>query len=1038
MEHTTRRFRKKILASSISSCLLASVSYGAMGQDAGLVTEEVLVQGVYAAQQNSINTKRLADSVVDAISAEDIGKLPDVTIADSLQRIPGIQVERTAGEGGPVQIRGLGNVATSLNGETFLSATTIDSSSADFGDLPSQLFSGAEVYKSPVATLTSQGISGTVNLKTRRPFDMDEGWSFAGSVEADYGSISEEVDPTLSGLISWQNEKIGILVSAVTTEKNLATDYNGYFDTSENGGIGATNNNHTWEDPEDPTTWDPVNSDVYHVVPQGFAAFYKQEERQRDGLNVSFQADLGEGFELTADYFYSNQDRWNRRAGFSQNNRWASFTNYAHPTENGWASNEFTITTDAGVQNWRTVNQFNARPYRMQSFSQTNYNRELSQNSNLELNYDNGGALTGQARITRSSAKAQMRHGYGEGDMLDVDDSGLIQGPGGLVPSELCGADDVAVGSEGGCFAEFSPGGIDSTDFMIGYDASGEDVVFSGFDQVVSSSSQPDMTIAEYMASKDTYHIGAFSSEGNTDTDGSMNTFSTRWNYAFDDTPFITSVDFGLRQSERDVDREQFSYFGGLDATGGCDAQWKAVDQTSGTTACDPNLPQGEFVTGFDLAGNPVPDLSIDANEDGIPDDDGFRGYTLLPPTRIDEHNDVIWVDDFTGVSGIPGVWAIDPRAFDDTLAFQEKVFGPQQRIINPGQTYKVGLNEFSYFLQANLEWGPLTGNIGAKVIETDLLIKQNIAGDALPHSGSNEDTGDIVTERSYTDLLPSVNLAYDVIEDVKLRFAYGETMQPLDLLSWGGGKTVGRVFNDDCGCMRVSSVTFSGNPDLEPTRANNIDFSAEWYLGNASLVSAALFRIEIDSFVQTGSINVGEPDADGIDRGPYIAPIPQQGTGGEVEGIELAATLALSDLTDMRFLSDWGFDVNYTRSNSSQDATGFGGQELPFINNSEDTYNFVTWWENDFGSARLAYNFRSPRLMTIGNQATGFQSLYQDDYGQLDLNITVNITDEISMYLNGSNITEEFQQTYLEFEDQKAFQNRYEARWALGVRAAF
>lgn len=75
---------------------------------------------------------------------------------------------------------------------------------------------------------------------------------------------------------------------------------------------------------------------------------------------------------------------------------------------------------------------------------------------------------------------------------------------------------------------------------------------------------------------------------------------------------------------------------------------------------------------------------------------------------------------------------------------------------------------------------------------------------------------------------------------------------------------------------------------------------------------------------------------------------------------------------------------------------------------------------------------------MTIGNQATGFQSLYQDDYGQLDLNITVNITDEISMYLNGSNITEEFQQTYLEFEDQKAFQNRYEARWALGVRAAF
>ncbi|HEY7886072.1 MAG TPA: TonB-dependent receptor plug domain-containing protein [Cellvibrionaceae bacterium] len=239
-------FRRSLLASSISSCLLASAYVQAQDSD---MLEEVVVTGVYASQLNAVNTKRDAASVVDAISAEDIGKLPDVTISDSLQRIPGIQVERTAGEGGPVQIRGLGNVDTTLNGESFLSATTIDSSGADFGDLPSQLFSGADVYKSPLATLTSLGISGTINLKTRRPFDLDEGWTFAGSAEIDQGSISDEADPTISALVGWNNDRFGFLVSAVTTEKNLATDYNGYFDTSENGGIGAANNNHTWSAP---------------------------------------------------------------------------------------------------------------------------------------------------------------------------------------------------------------------------------------------------------------------------------------------------------------------------------------------------------------------------------------------------------------------------------------------------------------------------------------------------------------------------------------------------------------------------------------------------------------------------------------------------------------------------------------------------------------------------------------------------------------------------------------------------------------------
>jgi outer membrane receptor protein involved in Fe transport len=85
-----------------------------------------------------------------------------------------------------------------------------------------------------------------------------------------------------------------------------------------------------------------------------------------------------------------------------------------------------------------------------------------------------------------------------------------------------------------------------------------------------------------------------------------------------------------------------------------------------------------------------------------------------------------------------------------------------------------------------------------------------------------------------------------------------------------------------------------------------------------------------------------------------------------------------------------------------------------------------------------MAYNARSPRLITAGGGATGGQSLYQDDYAQLDVNVTYNLDENISLYINGSNITEEYQQTYVEFSGQKAFQNVYEARWTLGARVIF
>ncbi|WP_102795459.1 TonB-dependent receptor [Bowmanella denitrificans] len=978
----------------------------ASGADENL--EVIQIKGLRASSVASINAKRFAGSQVDGIAATDIGKLPDVTITDSLQRITGVQVQRVAGEGGPVQIRGLPQIDTMFNGEVFLSATTIDQSAADFGNLPAQLFSGVDVYKSGEAKHNAAGIAGAINLKTRRPFDMEEGYTFSGGAELNRGSISKENDPMFHGLASYNNGKFGVLVAAVTTDVVLATDYNGHNDTSENGGVGWT------------FSQDEVGSDgksYRTIAPHGFTAFHKQEERERQALQFSAQADLGEGFTLTADYFYTNQDRFNNRSGFNHNSRWQGNDIYSIPV--GFTGDTWKGTDGA---NWRAANAFDLVPYRMQTFTQVNINEEKSQNFNLQLDYDNGGNLTGQVRATHAKATAKMRHGYGEGDIMSIDQGSLVTGPGGLNPASYCTNGEEIVGDLGGCYANYSTG-IQDSDFLIRHDASGEFPVFSGFDQMVNGGKGV-RSVADYMADIDSYHIGAFSSEGNTDDEGEISTLSTKWNYKLDND-YITSIDFGVRYSQRKVDHDQFTYTS--DFGDGCDiAQWKAVDQT------------------YNGAAEGSPCYEVDGTGEHV--NGVWTPYTLLAPTRLDQYTTTTWQTNFGDVRGIPGVWVIDAENFRDPRAFHERVFGNVARVENGGATYDVGLDEITYFVQANFEVDKLRGNAGIKMVDTDLYVKQNLVGPNLPHSGLGPDIGDAVTDRGYRDYLPSVNLAYSVTDDIIVRAAYSKNMQPLNLSQWGEGKVVGMVFNEACNCMRVENGNLNGNPQLDPWRSTNWSLSGEWYIGSASMAYVATYKIDIESFTFRDTIYVEEPDSDGVVRGegdpavdgdvghPFTASV--QGEGGNVTGYEIGTKIALSDfVSEDSILSNFGLDANYTYSDSEQDKKDIFDKDLPFEGMSKDTYNLVLWYEQDEFSVRLAWNSRSPRLITSSSSGT---ALYQDDYSQLDFNATYNFSDSVSFYLNGSNITEEYQQTYIEVPAQKAFQNVYEARWTLGTRVTF
>src|SRR6185436_6895039 len=131
----------------------AALAFGVLAVAANVSAaevEEVIVTGVRAAQEAAIEIKRAAPQIVDSISAEDIGKLPDVTISDSLQRVPGVQIRRSAGEGSLVNIRGMPQVLVTMNGEQYLSAgggdewgqPNIGRAQPDFVDIPATLFSG--------------------------------------------------------------------------------------------------------------------------------------------------------------------------------------------------------------------------------------------------------------------------------------------------------------------------------------------------------------------------------------------------------------------------------------------------------------------------------------------------------------------------------------------------------------------------------------------------------------------------------------------------------------------------------------------------------------------------------------------------------------------------------------------------------------------------------------------------------------------------------------------------------------------------------
>ncbi len=326
-------FAKYLAGASVMAMGLGATS--AMAQDATaneeaaeevLEDEVIVVTGIRASLRDSMNIKREAQGVVDAISAEDIGKFPDTNLAESLQRITGVSIDRENGEGARVTVRGFGpeyNLVT-LNGRQMPTSTLGDGASApssrsfDFGNLASEAVAAVEVYKTGRATVPSGGIGSTINIRTPRPLD-DPG--FAGSIgvkgvydDSQNGDV--DITPEISGIIrsTFADDRFGIAISGSYQKRK--SGFNQFFSEFRDGylGCGSDYENEWGAVPCDPgNDWRgnydqqenrPGATDVY-AVPQNGSYNVTDIDRERINGQAVLQFQPSDAITATLDYTFS-------------------------------------------------------------------------------------------------------------------------------------------------------------------------------------------------------------------------------------------------------------------------------------------------------------------------------------------------------------------------------------------------------------------------------------------------------------------------------------------------------------------------------------------------------------------------------------------------------------------------------------------------------------------------------------------------------------------------------------------------------------
>lgn len=323
--------RKIALLMGVATLCLAGA---AEAQEAAKPDEidEIIVTGIRASLEKAAEIKRDAPQVMDVITAEDVGKLPDANVAEALQRVTGVQITRVFGEGQSVSVRGLQQVRVEVDGRTLLGFSARLSPpeneqlgrSSGLDSVPSSLFGRLEVRKTPLASDAEGGLSGTVNLVTPKPFDFN-GRKISLRAQGTYSDVSDKFEPGFTGLVSERffDDRVGVLISAEYQKRTStiqAFERNNFL-----------NRNYT------------VNGAT--VVQQTPVLLQYENfvvDRSRKGVNGAVQFEVTPNFTLTGEALYSKLVTGRRQDFLS----WRLPTT-ANPVTNATVQNGFVVAGNA-------------------------------------------------------------------------------------------------------------------------------------------------------------------------------------------------------------------------------------------------------------------------------------------------------------------------------------------------------------------------------------------------------------------------------------------------------------------------------------------------------------------------------------------------------------------------------------------------------------------------------------------------------------------------------------------------------------------
>ncbi len=971
-------FTKKPLATGVALALGTTAFSPVVAQEE--VIEEIVTVGIRSSLVSSMNTKRSAKGVVDAITAEDIGKFPDTNLAESMQRIPGVSIDRSNNEGSKVTVRGFGpdfNLVL-LNGRQ-MPTTELSSSSNrswDFANIATEGIRAVNVYKTFSAVRPSGGIGSTIDLKTAKPFDKP-GLVASFGVKAMTDTSNENGDdwtPEFSGILSntFADDTIGI--GGFFTYQERDSRQQGTQITVWRENLDQTN-------PPSPTMpltdnrRDPNGNTWY---PRNLESFDEDIHRERTNGQLVLQWGPTDEFTASLDYTYAKFENEGIRDTFGIWFDGFPETGQAELDENG------TYVFVEEFNNELSANQRLNESYNEINSVGLNLDWKVTDNLDLSLDYHD------------SDAESK-----GEGRGSDVF---LIMGA-PCIGSKIM---DARSGNE-------------IPDRRITWDN-----CFGAMSDGTPSAAT---------------HDSLFAQAGSPINESDIQQLQLAGEWFNDDDYGVTSIQFGVSYIETEYHSRDFN-------TGQVQGGWFGGNQ---------GLYDDSIFTRIDSG-----DIADDFSGGGANSDPGFYyTFDFDAGLRTFEEN-------FCPATGSPGSCTNDQfisTPWDST----------------PISDHTIEEETTSAYLQFNASGEfnglPITMVGGIRYEETDVTASSlELVTEAVVWSSPTEWSVIRTPDPEFTDgdgdyelWLPNLDVSVDITDEIIGRFSYSRSVTRPTLTAMRA--TTSLTDRPQPG-QRTGDA---GNPKLLPFESDNFDLSFEWYYAEGSYASVGYYRKQVDNFI----VKVQRDEEFENLRDPLNGPRAEQAradiaaAGGNPDDLDAihnqininagnpigtsivqaaddpiitwrinrdrnleTATLYGFELAVQHFFGDTGFGVsaNYTTVEGDIDVDNslVGFQfVLPGLS---DSANLVAFYEADRWQARLAYNWRDEFL----NGTPDNQPAYTEDFGQLDANASYLVTDNLTVFVEGLNITDESQRIYNRYENQLKNANQFEARYNIGARYTF